>query len=363
MMKQNSIKGMRTKTCLNAFTLAEVMVVLFVMAIILAAFAPMMTTRTKVNKTSPWTYASPDSANAYFGANANQRAMIGQKTKGSDINNRLTINTSAATQAGMLFKQAGTAIGQLSVNSNSTTILGALPSSLNSSTGTTALGVAALPSASTGNYNTAVGNSVLPNLTTGAGNTAVGAGAFAAVSSSTYNGSYGTGVGYRACEGITTSNTTCIGAFAGPRSTDTTANNLYLGNDNTTVYIGSTTLSSFVTTVSSDKRLKNIKGENVSGLDKILKIKTYDFTFKNEEKPISHVGVIAQDLKKIFPDAVSKGSDGYLKIRQEDMFYAMINSIKELAFRDDAKNQKIKALEKKNAELEARLEKLEKKLK
>jgi len=348
----------------TAFTLAEVMVVLFVMAIILAAFAPMMTTRTKINKTSPWTYASPDTANAYFGAGANQRAMIGQKTKGSDINNKLTINTSEATQAGILFKQGGTATGQLSVNGNSTTILGAFPNGLNSSTGTTAIGVNALPSTATGNYNTAVGMGTMPNLTTGVGNTAIGAGTFTGGASGNYTtGNYGTAIGYRACETITGGYRTCIGAFSGPRTTDTNANNLYLGNDYTTVYIGSTTLSQFITNTTSDKRLKNVKDENISGLDKILRIKTYDYTLKNEDKPTPHVGVIAQDLQKIFPNAVSKGADGYLQIRKEDMFYAMINSIKELAFRDDAQNQKIKALEKKNAELEARLEKLEKKLK
>ena len=42
------------------------------------------------------------------------------------------------------------------------------------------------------------------------------------------------------------------------------------------------------------------------------------------------------------------------------MFYAMINAIKELATKDNEKDLKINALEKKNAELEARLEKLEK---
>ena len=39
---------------------------------------------------------------------------------------------------------------------------------------------------------------------------------------------------------------------------------------------------------------------------------------------------MAQDLQKVFPNAVKTGKDGYLKIRHEDMFYAMINAIKEL---------------------------------
>ena len=36
-------------------------------------------------------------------------------------------------------------------------------------------------------------------------------------------------------------------------------------------------------------------------------------------------------MQKIFPDAVTKDKNGYLKIRFEDMFYALINSIKQLA--------------------------------
>ena len=39
---------------------------------------------------------------------------------------------------------------------------------------------------------------------------------------------------------------------------------------------------------------------------------------------------MAQDLQKVFPDAVTKGEDGYLRIRFEDMFYAVINAVKEL---------------------------------
>ena len=64
------------------------------------------------------------------------------------------------------------------------------------------------------------------------------------------------------------------------------------------------------------------------------------------------MGVIAQDLQKVFPDAVKKGVDGFLTIRFEDMFFAMINAIKEL-------DSRITALEKENQELKTRLKQLE----
>ena len=80
----------------------------------------------------------------------------------------------------------------------------------------------------------------------------------------------------------------------------------------------------------SDKRLKDIKGESKAGLDQIRQLKVYDYTFKKDKENKSQVGVIAQDLQKVFPEAVREGLGGYLMIRQDDMFYAMINSIKQL---------------------------------
>ncbi len=80
----------------------------------------------------------------------------------------------------------------------------------------------------------------------------------------------------------------------------------------------------------SDKRLKSLQGENTDGIDKISGIKVYNYIYKNDGNKTPHVGVTAQDLQKIFPNAVAKNEEGYLQIRFEDMFYAMINSIKEL---------------------------------
>ena len=114
---------------------------------------------------------------------------------------------------------------------------------------------------------------------------------------------------------------------------------------------------------SSDARLKYVGSENKSGLDKVRELKIFNYTFKKDKSKTPHVGVIAQDLQKVFPDAVTKGEDGFLRIRLEDMFYAAINAIKELATRMDRNEQKIKQLEQENRELKARLERLEKALK
>ena len=112
----------------------------------------------------------------------------------------------------------------------------------------------------------------------------------------------------------------------------------------------------YITKYSSDRRLKYVGKENKSGLDKIRQLKIFNYTYKKDTTKTPHVGVIAQDLQKVFPNAVKKGADGFLTIRMEDMFYAVINAIKEL----DAKYQ---AQEKRINELEKRIEKLEAKAK
>ena len=117
------------------------------------------------------------------------------------------------------------------------------------------------------------------------------------------------------------------------------------------------------TSGSSDRRLKYISGENTSGLDKIRELKVLNYTFKKDKKKTPHVGVIAQDLQKIFPDAVSKGKDGFLRIRMEDMFYAVINAIKELDTRITALEKENQILKEENKNLDARLRALEAKVK
>ena len=106
----------------------------------------------------------------------------------------------------------------------------------------------------------------------------------------------------------------------------------------------------------SDIRMKYVGKEFTYGLEKIRQLKVFNYTFKKDKTKTPHVGVIAQDLQKVFPDAVKKSKDGFLTIRFEDMFYAMINAIKEL-------DLKYEAQEKRMSELEARVERLEAKLK
>ena len=125
-----------------------------------------------------------------------------------------------------------------------------------------------------------------------------------------------------------------------------------------------------ITEVLSDRRLKYVGKENTSGLDKIRQLKVFNYTYKKDTTKTPHVGVIAQDLQKVFPNAVKKGADGFLTIRMEDMFYALVNAVKELDAKITAlqkENQELKATVKQiqdnNKQLEIRLNKLEAKVK
>ena len=118
--------------------------------------------------------------------------------------------------------------------------------------------------------------------------------------------------------------------------------------------------------LTSDARLKNIGDKFTAGLAELKRLNIYNFTFKNDVRKLPQVGVMAQDLKMVFPNAVSKDKDGYYQIRWDEMFYAVINSVKELNVRIEKLASKISsdktrvaALKKDNQELNAKLDKLE----
>lgn len=103
----------------------------------------------------------------------------------------------------------------------------------------------------------------------------------------------------------------------------------------------------------SDRRVKNIGKESTAGLNEINKLQVYNYTYKNDKAKLPHVGVMAQDLIKVFPTAVSKDANGYYKIRWDEMFYASINAIKQL-------DKKIIALIDRTTKVESQIAQLEK---
>ena len=180
-------------------------------------------------------------------------------------------------------------------------------------------------------------------------------------------------IGGNACNSIDTeannsvTNVICIGAGSG--ATMYLNDSIYIGNANTpytadNIHIGNNTLAAIISDVSSkggvienevtpsDERLKNVGKPYTEGLDMIEKIEPVNFTYKRDENKYPHVGVIAQALQKIFPNAVQENKEGYLYIRTEDIFYAAINAIKELHQYFLGHDKRIQQLEARNAVLE-----------
>lgn len=94
---------------------------------------------------------------------------------------------------------------------------------------------------------------------------------------------------------------------------------------------------------SSDKALKdNI--ENIdSPLEKITKLNGVTFEWNN--KQCTHtgkdVGVIAQDVEQVIPEAVTTRENGYKAVKYEKIIPLLIESIKELKDRNEALEAKL----------------------
>lgn len=346
-----------------AFTLAEVVVVMATLTVMMAAFAPVVTKKTITagssnNKILFDTMSGNNGV--YFGSTSDDKAVIigDNQVSGLNTNPKLLLVSNAYNPQiafGYTNSSGGNAAyssAQLLV-SNNEIILGG-------NDGTTYAGY-------------------------GTNNVIIGTGAGRPTSTAT---AQQTIVGADACQDITNvANVVCIGYNAGAGAA-TQANTIYLGNQNvgygaSDIRFGNNTLASFIPDVtnfatttttnnlsnritalenggtSSDIRLKNVGKEFTGGLEELNQLTFYNYTYKRDADKTPRVGVMAQDLQKVFPDAVSENKDGYLYIRKDDMFYAALNSIKELFKKMTDNSAKIKELEDRNAVLEKQVHELQ----
>lgn len=102
----------------------------------------------------------------------------------------------------------------------------------------------------------------------------------------------------------------------------------------------------------SDARLKNVDGSYQRGLDAVEKLSPVYFHYKSDN-PLGlssdeqNVGLIAQDVKKVIPEAIGIDNQGYFTLHSDPILWAMLNSIKELKAENDALKARVEALEKK----------------
>ena len=84
----------------------------------------------------------------------------------------------------------------------------------------------------------------------------------------------------------------------------------------------------------SDRRLKTLDGAFSPGLSQIMKINPVRYRYKEENAmgihdAGEHIGLVAQEVQKIIPEAVTENSKGYLLVNNDPIIWTMLNAIKE----------------------------------
>jgi hypothetical protein len=332
---------------------------------------------------------SQNATNTAFGLNA-MAATAGSVNSVAIGNNALTANTTGFSMTAIGYQalmanttgNQNTAVGQVTLKANTT------------GTGNTAIGDQALWGNTTGNYNTVVGeqaassssattgsynsglgyatlfkttgtyNSVLGAmgfmaLTTGGSNTGVGAN----VLKSLVTGNNNTALGYNAGTNANAASTgnLFLGYGAGPTVAGAVSDTLYINNSQSdtpliwgdfsagrvgigrqaTTYAlevagqGGQTSGGTAWVSLSDRRLKNIEGDYEYGFNVILKLHTVRYHYK-KDNPLGldsvngKMGVIAQDVMSVIPDAVHQRPDGYYDLNVDPIHWAMVNAVQQL---------------------------------
>src|SRR5574344_1641153 len=124
--KNKKEQEQRNDLRLKAFTLAEMMVVMLILSIVLAASMPIITKRVAARSTSLWKTVSSDIAHIYSVPNAggSPGVIIGSNAK-SSLDGMLYINSSnSSTYPHMVFGIGGNYVGKLNFPSTYSMELG-----------------------------------------------------------------------------------------------------------------------------------------------------------------------------------------------------------------------------------------------
>ena len=205
----------------------------------------------------------------------------------------------------------------------------------------------------TSDYNVFIGYGSAPSVTTGIQNVMIGA--KAGTSGSVVTGTNNVFIGYDSANGNTADvsgavligTNTSSGSFSnsialGAGATNTAANQLMIGSVgspiNDMIITGTGFTSCTVDTgtgagisCSSDERLKkNITDLGNTTLDTLLNVRTVTYNWKAGADTDTHIGFIAQDLQRSFPQLVSTAPNGYFQVNYAGMTPILTESIREL---------------------------------
>jgi hypothetical protein len=265
-----------------------------------------------------------------------------------------------------------------------------------------AFGARALYTNTTGGHNAAFGREALLSNTTGSGNVAVGAGALDSNTTGSSNVGVGGGTGGALSTG---SQNTFVGAGAGSTHPDlangtaigygasvTQDDSLVLGNSSVSVGIGTSAPNTKLQVVgnirvgtsgtngcvqrfdgtsiagncSSDLRLKRDVRAVGPVLARVAQLRPVQYRWRADEFPARHfgdgvnLGLIAQDVERVFPELVGSDDQGYKTVSSSELPYLTIAAVKELKAKSDRLEAENEALRSRLAAIEKRLAALNK---
>jgi hypothetical protein len=104
---------------------------------------------------------------------------------------------------------------------------------------------------------------------------------------------------------------------------------------------------------SSDERLKNINYNIENAVDKLSSLRTVNFSWKSDQTKKEFLGLIAQDVEKVFPQVISKNNlpsnindvqidkTEYLSVRYTELIPVLVKAVQELSAEIDILKQEI----------------------
>ena len=303
-----------------------------------------------------------------------------------DSSGRMLVGTTSASGSTLLQVNSDALINGLTVGRGA----GGISSNVAVGSGTAA-------SITTGDNNTAIGRNALDAMTIGSNAVAIGSNAFGAFNRTSDSSSPGVAIGTGAGSGVTTAfNNTIIGTDAATSFT-TGVFGVYIGHSTTAsaggasdemvigtrggtgkgnqtafinpnggaAYQGNNS-SSWSTT--SDRRLKKNIVNNTEGLDVINQVRVVNFEYRlpdeieeadlqgqalvnrDENDQVTgltgiKLGVIAQELQAVCSDCVKEESSGVFSVVDDNLFWHMVNAVKELSAQNAALEARLAALE------------------
>jgi hypothetical protein len=84
----------------------------------------------------------------------------------------------------------------------------------------------------------------------------------------------------------------------------------------------------------SDARLKHLDGNFTAGLGEIMKLHPIRYRYKDDNgmgirDREEHIGFVAQDVRRVIPEAVTQNDKGYLLVNNDPILWTMLNALQE----------------------------------